>query len=151
MFSQLIYWSRNKVAPSRDGSYRKLMDSLLSVSRPNNHRDGITGFLISDGVWFMQILEGDPEAVSRTYQRIQRDPRHGSVTQAALRTIRTRSFPSWSMGASLRTAERNTIFARHGVGQALDPSELLAPTMLALAMDLQDAEMAENSHWLAAS
>lgn len=115
-----------------------MLRSILSASRRNNERDGITGFLLCDGTWFIQILEGEPASVARTYERIRGDDRHGAVSLSSMREIRRRSFPRWSMAAALRTLDHREIFLRHGISDAIDPTRLSAPTILALAMDLQD-------------
>lgn len=137
-FTQLIYYSRNKSARMSGRPLLEMLRGIMSVSRRNNERDGITGFLIYDGTWFIQILEGEPASVARTYERIRGDGRHGEVSLSSMREVRRRSFPRWSMAAALRTLDHREIFLRHGISNAIDPTRLAAPTILALAMDLQD-------------
>ena len=48
---------------------------LLSQSRENNSRDGITGMLVYRDLDFIQILEGPDAAVRALLERIGRDPR----------------------------------------------------------------------------
>ncbi len=72
--------------------------ALLQTSRRNNTADGITGMLLYKAGNFMQVLEGEEEAVRRLHDRIQRDPRHrGLITLLEQRTDE-RQFGSWSMG-----------------------------------------------------
>jgi hypothetical protein len=140
---QLAYYSRNRIA----GDDRALLAGLrqvLSVSQANNGRDGITGYLIFDKTWFVQILEGTSDAVTRTYNRIQSDSRHEGVVTIGQREVRNRSFPQWSMGGSMLTPDKREIYLRHGVGGALDPTKLTRPSIIALAMDLQDYELAQK-------
>ena len=115
---------------------------ILAVSQANNARNGITGYLIFDQAWFVQILEGEAVTVRATYNRIQTDPRHSELVLVSQRDARRRSFPQWSMGGSMRTLDQQEIFLRHGVGDHLDPAKLTAPSIVALAMDLQDHEIA---------
>ena len=76
-------------------------------------------------------------AVAPTYDRIAQDPRHAAICCLGIREMRGRSFPEWSMGASMRTPQTEAIYARHGLDSVnLDPR--LAASILALAMDLQD-------------
>jgi hypothetical protein len=140
--TQLTYLSRNGLT----GEAAALSDQLgeiLAVSRRNNRRDGITGYLVSDGTWFLQILEGDHEKVMAALVRIRFDQRHSDVAVVSTREIRTRSFPQWSMGGSVKTPAMRTIFRRHGLDR-LDPAAVTAPSVLALAMDLQDFERAQG-------
>ena len=60
---------------------------LFSTSQRNNSRDGITGFLIFDKTWFVQILEGEKLKVTDTYNRIARDSRHSSATIMNVRDV----------------------------------------------------------------
>lgn len=139
-FAQLTYHSRNLAQASPGGLLAVLRD-ILAKSQRNNARDGITGYLIGDRDWFAQVLEGEADKVRATYNRIQSDPRHEQVTLLSRREVRTRSFPQWSMGGALRTAETEEIFLRHGTAGPFDPRRSGAPSILALAMDLQDAEI----------
>jgi hypothetical protein len=146
--TQLIYSSRNKSAV--EGRVQlEMLRSILAVSQRNNLRDGLTGFLIFDSVHFFQILEGDGDRVLAAYNRIQKDPRHGKVALMAKREIRARSFPQWSMGGALRSLDQQEIFIRHGVADSLDPAKLAAPTLLALAVDLQSFELDRKQALLA--
>jgi hypothetical protein len=140
---QLIYCSASR-ATGDDRQLLQALRDILSVSRRNNERDGITGYLAFDKAYFFQVLEGPRPKVTATYERISKDPRHGKIVRFEIRDIRVRSFPEWSMGGSMRDPENQSIYLRHGVGSTFDPSRLKAPTVLALAMDLQDRERAER-------
>lgn len=140
--TQLTYSSRNGLTGSA-ASLNEQLRAILDVSRRNNRRDGITGYLISDGDWFLQILEGDHEKVMAALVRIRFDQRHSDLTVISTREIRNRSFPHWSMGGSVRTPAMQAIFTRRGL-ERIDPVALTAPSILALAMDLQDFERAKS-------
>jgi hypothetical protein len=141
-FTQLTYLSRNALTGDA-ASLSNQVGDILAVSRRNNQRDGITGYLVSEGTWFLQILEGDHEKVMAALVRIRFDPRHSDVAVISTREIRTRSFPHWSMGGSVKTPAMRTIFRRHGLDR-LDPALVTAPSVLALAMDLQDYERTQG-------
>ncbi len=47
---------------------------------------------------FMQVLEGDEEAVRGLYERIAEDPRHGGEITLQEGFVEERQFPDWSMG-----------------------------------------------------
>lgn len=148
--TQLVYSSRYK-ASATDSSHLETLRSILAASQRNNPRDHLTGFLLFDKTWFFQILEGEHDDVLATYNRIQKDPRHDQVALMSLREARQRSFPEWSMGGALRTLDQQEIFLRHGVADGLDPAKVVAPTVLALAMDLQDYEISRKLALKAAS
>ena len=87
------------------------LDAILSVSRRNNMAVGATGLLYTDGTRFLQVLEGDAEAVTATFERIRRDPRHKAVVVLSDREVTTREFGAWSM-AHQQPAEEQAEFDR---------------------------------------
>lgn len=135
MIYQLIYYSRD-VAAGRDQSMLSTLREIVSVSQRNNSRDGVTGFLIFDKTWFIQILEGEHGQVSETYKRIASDPRHAGATIINIRPAARRSFPNWTMGGAIRTPEVEGVYLRHGIGSAIEPAKLKSAQILGLAVDL---------------
>ncbi len=108
--TQIVYFSRNKAAESGERAQLELLRSVLSSSQRNNARNGITGFLLFDRTRFFQILEGERGPVLATYERIQKDRRHGDVTLMALRDAKSRAFSTWSMGGAVRNIDQDEIF-----------------------------------------
>lgn len=74
------------------------LEDLLRVSRANNARAGVTGMLLYRGGNFMQVIEGERDAVEELYRRIEADPRHHTTTVLLRETIPERRFSGWSMG-----------------------------------------------------
>ncbi len=72
--------------------------ALLETCRKNNAELGITGMLLYKDGNFMQVLEGDEEAVRGLYARIAADPRHGGEMILQQGFTEGRQFPDWSMG-----------------------------------------------------
>ncbi|WP_375273223.1 BLUF domain-containing protein [Sphingomonas sp.] len=98
---QLVYIS--SVKRSAD------LTNILAVSRLNNRRDGISGLLYSDGVRFLQALEGPALAVETAYARIKQDPRHNALVILSRREVDTREFGDWAM-AERRVGEEGDRF-----------------------------------------
>ncbi|WP_462266005.1 BLUF domain-containing protein [Mucilaginibacter sp.] len=72
--------------------------SLLNTSRRNNQQNGLTGMLLYSEGTFIQLLEGDSERVSRTYESILSDERHKNIIKLTEGENKERQFPDWSMG-----------------------------------------------------
>ena len=106
MIHQLVYYSRNTV-PGGDRQMLTNLREIVSASQRNNGRDGITGFLIFDKTWFVQILEGERAKVTETYARIGRDTRHSAATIVNVQDVTARSFPDWTMGGGLCAHRRH--------------------------------------------
>jgi hypothetical protein len=132
---QLVYYSRNLLQDDDKGQL-KLLREILATARTKNVEHGVTGYLIFDKRWFIQVLEGDRALVHGTYERIARDPRHGGVTLLDTKPIRGRSFQSWSMGGAMRNLDQQEVFLSHGIAGDLDPTKLNAAKIVALATDL---------------
>jgi len=90
--TQLIYMSR--FAESDEAQ----LHAILAASRKNNAKDQITGMLLYCNGHFLQILEGDKNAVTSTFERIRDDPRHHGVFQLDALVVQQRQFGDWAMG-----------------------------------------------------
>ncbi len=82
---------------SRPMSNADLQD-ILTTSRRNNLRDGITGILMWADPMFLQIHEGEACLVENLVARIRRDSRHRHVMALSEQTTDQRLFSDWSMG-----------------------------------------------------
>jgi hypothetical protein len=74
--------------------------ALLRKAREDNFRSDITGMLLYIDGSFFRVLEGEEQAVSRSFEKIRLDSRHKRVTQIIREPIAQRSFTEWSMGFS---------------------------------------------------
>ncbi len=71
---------------------------LLSVARRRNEPAGLSGMLLYCSQSFLQMLEGDSDALDTAYQRISKDDRHTHLRLLLDIEISERLFPDWSMG-----------------------------------------------------
>ena len=94
---QVIYTSRSRIGGDAT-TLRREVAEILEAARRDNARDGITGALLYNHVGFAQVLEGPLPAVTATFERIQRDSRHGDVVVLASGAIAARAFADWRMG-----------------------------------------------------
>ena len=91
MLKQLIYISRPF------GFDASMLAGILSASRRNNRRDGITGALICRQDIYLQFVEGDAAVIDALFAKIQRDDRHQQVVPLWRGTAEARLFPGWDM------------------------------------------------------
>jgi hypothetical protein len=75
---------------------RDLEDLLIQCRRENATR-GITGLLLFKDGNFMQLLEGEQNAVLVTLARIKNDVRHRNITVLMEEETSGREFANWSM------------------------------------------------------
>jgi len=74
------------------------LTELLTVSRDNNARDGLTGMLLYRDGRFLQVLEGPTDALRSRMSTIAADSRHHDVMILLEEMTSTRRFPEWTMG-----------------------------------------------------
>ncbi len=136
MLTRLVYHSENHLGAS-GGTMIAGLNAIMDASNRNNQRDGLTGALLFDTLWFVQILEGERDAVSATLRRIMGDDRHADVTVMDARPCDTRLFGQWWMGLAMLRGDNRDLFARHRLGARLDPRAMSGEQATALACDLQ--------------
>lgn len=73
------------------------LTALLTVSRRNNARAGLTGMLLYRAGRFLQVLEGPPEPVRALMGRIRSDASHHNVRVLLEEPAPARQFPEWTM------------------------------------------------------
>lgn len=124
------------------------IQNILTASRRNNQRDGITGMLLwADGV-FIQVLEGEPQTVRSVYRRIQADDRHRNLMLVLEQEAEKRVFTQWSMGFKQLDSEKSDdkkLFqiSRSALADRItsDDGGLFLETILAFSRDfITDAE-----------
>ena len=74
-----------------------ILNGILSISRRNNTRDGLTGALVCRRDIYLQLLEGPMAAVEATYARIAGDDRHLALKRLWSGEVGDRIFPDWAM------------------------------------------------------
>lgn len=74
------------------------LKSLLEGARRSNGAHDITGVLLYQAGYFLQVLEGTPEDVMPLFRRIERDGRHTDIQKLYDQEIEERGFADWSMG-----------------------------------------------------
>lgn len=68
------------------------IDSIIKNSRENNSKNGITACLLYHNKQFVQLLEGEQEAIEHLYDNICKDSRHSQVATIHKGAIEKNSF-----------------------------------------------------------
>ena len=71
--------------------------SILATAQARNAAEGIGGVLCQGRGLYLQVLEGERDAVNRLYLRIGADPRHADVNMLLFEEISRPRFTDWSM------------------------------------------------------
>lgn len=100
------------------------LGKIMTVSRRNNKKQGITGALCYSPRGFLQILEGPADMVNQLYARIIKDNRHSAVTLLEYTAIPFRDFEHWSM-AYIRADEiGRALLQKFSTRKLFDPYEM---------------------------
>ena len=79
------------------GFDRQAFEQLCEQASRNNQRLGITGLLLSNGMEFMQCLEGPKDTVASVYRKILLDSRHSDIRLLVSEDTDCLLFTAWSM------------------------------------------------------
>ena len=108
------------------------LQALLDHARAANERRNITGMLAFDSRYFLQVLEGDRQAVNEVFSRIAADPRHRRVELLEVAATDERRFARWGMAFAAADALRREFFLRWGTEPNFNPYTMTATAALAL-------------------
>lgn len=97
---QIIYSSSSTTPMQMDD-----LEDILEGARESNAEAGICGALVYVDGHFLQILEGDAEALLQLMGRISRDVRHEKVTVLRQAEVAAAMFSDWTMAYVSATAE----------------------------------------------
>jgi hypothetical protein len=90
---QIIYTS-TAVAPFST----EQLKALLTKARKHNHSLHISGMLVYDDGFFIQVLEGPENAVNELFSLIEKDPRHNKIRLLFRQQLTEKEYEEWSMG-----------------------------------------------------
>ena len=71
---QLVY-----VSQAVDKIEQSTINAILTTAKNHNSAQGITGMLLFNGTYFLQLLEGPDGDVDTLLERIHKDPRHKNI------------------------------------------------------------------------
>ena len=142
---RLLYRSLPSIMGSQ-GEVAAEIAKIVEAAREANAREGVSGaLLVAPGV-FMQVIEGPPPAVERTFELICGDIRHRHVQLIDFTCVEQRSFPEWSMAALAPAGELVRLCASLDAPQdaLADPTSASATIQLMRAMALAGGASAPN-------
>lgn len=132
---KLVYCSRNLIKGT-SAEVTAELESILAKSRKNNPALDITGALLYNAGNFAQVLEGPLGSISKVFETIQCDPRHGEVTVVHSGPTEMRDFPNWSMAFTGSANETDMPAATAAFAAVFTNPSQAGEQMLAVLKDL---------------
>lgn len=94
MIFHLLYISQT--TPQYNEEYD--LERIIKTSNERNSQNELTGMLVKNENFFIQLLEGKEKTVMKVYDLISSDKRHSNLKTLMSFTTSTRMFPEWYMG-----------------------------------------------------
>lgn len=88
------------VSEARPGLTLKQLKQILRTARERNHRRDITGYLVFDGSYFAQLLEGDAAVLDALLPVLEADSRHHGLRLLLREPVAARHFADSCMGCA---------------------------------------------------
>lgn len=132
---RLTYYSHNLIVESGAKLTQELKSILESCSR-NNPPNGISGALLFSQKYFAQILEGDRKAVTATFNRIAKDPRHTDIVILKAAPIDERTFSNWAMTFAGQSDAVDKLYNKYSPQQEFNPAKMTAHSLEGLIEEL---------------
>jgi hypothetical protein len=133
--TQVMYYSRFQFP---DGELDQIINAIMASAQKSNSGMGLTGCLAYGRGWFLQILEGEADAVTAMMARISADKRHTALKILLEREARGRSFPEWSMACIDLLHDMPGYLARGTTDGEMSPLTTPPLSLLMTLMNLAD-------------
>ena len=92
----------------------RVLDDIIKKSKINNPEHEITGLLFYHNQRFIQVLEGERDALEELMSIIEQDKRHKDIERILDQSIKKRGFMDWNMDSCNLSED-----------QDIDPDELI--------------------------
>lgn len=138
----IIYFSRLALAAEAAQRGDQIAE-IGRVAQKKNEFSVITSFLIIEGNFACQVIEGERTSVQETFERIGADQRHRDVQICEWREIAKREFVH-SFKSAARSGGNEGLFAKANLLPMLQRGTPKATAMHALAAALQSDAMSRQ-------
>jgi Sensors of blue-light using FAD len=124
---ELIYCSRVALDLELTEIYK-----ILKQAQSHNQAHDITGALLFNTRFFLQLLEGPEQAVDQLYQRIQADSRHHNIRLIGRAPLVNQRLMQWSMALVTPGITNQELLLKYCQTAEFDPTGLDASNARAL-------------------
>lgn len=144
---RLTFYSKTNLKRPGAGNIPNQIKSILDTSLANNKAKGITGALIFNKDYFVEVIEGEREEISRAFCSISKDPRHSEPVIIECVPIDERAFDCWSMSYAGKSPNMLASYKKYGCEEVLQPEQMTPASILGLMEDLinLDIKVASDS------
>lgn len=128
---RMIYVSQTATEAPDDA-----LGAILKTARKNNEKHDLTGLMVYNRKYFLQVIEGSRPAVSQLLGNLFRDPRHEKMEVLEFDAIEQRSFSQWSMQFAPADAVTKKLLLRYGASGQFEPHHFTKSRALGFLTEL---------------
>ena len=136
--TRLVYFSTNRLQTGE--AVATQLKQILASAIKNNNRVAVTGGLVFNRNYFLQVLEGDRAAVTAAFARISGDPRHSQVELVEMKAADARLFGAWSMGFASTPELIRELWSTFDIQGPFNPKALTSDQITRLIFELVKKE-----------
>ena len=136
--TRLVYYSTNKLPVA--GNISVQLKQILGSAIKNNPHVGVTGGLVFNRNYFMQVLEGERAVLTKLFVTISSDPRHEHVELVDWKEAGARFFGAWSMGFASTPELARDLWSTFNIRGYFDPKKLTGDQLSRLVLELVSKE-----------
>ena len=144
---RLTYFSKTNLSSDGEEKPQQKIKSILDDGLAANKDRNITGALIFNKDYFVEIIEGSREEVSRTFAQIAKDNRHSDPVILECTPVDARQFDCWSMSYAGSSPQALAVYQKFGSDDQLRPENMTAASLIGLIEELiaLDIKVADDS------
>lgn len=123
MLSRLVFYGRTNM---KIGESAGMIKSILAAASDYSPASGLTGGLVFNERYTMQVVEGAREQVSKRLRRLFEDPHIDEPTVLAVGNVDKRMFEGWAVGYAGHTIDVERLYMKYGPTVDINPA-LMSP------------------------
>jgi len=127
MLSRLVFYGRTNM---KIGESAGVIKSILVAASDYSPASGLTGGLVFNEQYVMEVIEGAREQVSKRLRLLFEDPRIEDLTILAVSTIDKRVFDGWAVGYAGRTIDAERLYLKYCPTVDINPTIMSAAAVL---------------------
>lgn len=130
---RLIYVSR-----AFEGIQASDMEAILASAQKKNKENGITGMLVFNRSFFLQVIEGPRPVINDLLKSLISDTRHFHLVVISCEEIDERKWENWSMDYVIPSAANQNTFLKYSSKSGFDPYLMTSQRVIKLLDALTD-------------
>lgn len=127
MLSRLVFYGRTNM---KIGESAGMIKSILAAASEYSPAQGLTGGLVFNERFVMEVIEGAREQVSKRLRALFEDQRIEDLTVLAINTIDKRVFEGWAVGYAGRTIDAERLYLKYSATVDINPTIMSAGAVL---------------------